>query len=230
MRRYPYCEEGENFFIKRWTKFWMRYAGLGAGGRIASRFAAFFVPPYKKRVRLASLSKNGFIESTAVIHHPELYLGDHCFIGDRVVLFERCGGGPITFGRHVQIYRDTILETGRKGYIEVGDHASVHPGCVLFSYVEPIKIGSGVMIASNCSLYSYDHGVASDELIRNQDPVSKGPISIGDESWLGCGAIVLSGVSIGQGAVIGAGSIVAHDVPDKGIAVGSPAKVVKIRP
>lgn len=208
----------------------MRYAGFGRrGGRVASRFAAFFVPPYKRRVCLASLNKNGFIESTASIHHPELYMGDHCFIGDRVVLFERRGGGPITFGRHVQIYRDTIIETGRNGYIEVGDYTSIHPGCVLFSYVEPIKIGSGVMIASHCSLYSYDHGVASHDLIRNQAPVSKGPISIGDESWLGCGAIILSGVTIGNGAVIGAGSIVTHDVPDNAIVVGSPARVVKIR-
>lgn len=187
------------------------------------------MPPYKERIRLAGMNKKGFIEPTAIVHHPGLHMGDHCFIGDRVVLFERLGGGAITFGSHVEIYRDTIIETGRNGYVEVGDQSSIHPGCIIFAYVEPIKIGSGVMLASNCALYSYDHGVAPHDLIRKQAPVSKGPIVIGDESWLGFGSIVLSGVTIGKGAVIGAGSVVTHDVPDYAIVAGVPARVVKMR-
>jgi acetyltransferase-like isoleucine patch superfamily enzyme len=58
---------------------------------------------------------------------------------------------------------------------------------------------------------------------------SKGSIVIGDEAWLGFGVIVLGGVRIGEGAVIGAGSVVTQDVPDGAIAMGVPARVVKMR-
>ena len=52
---------------------------------------------------------------------------------------------------------------------------------------------------------------------------------MGDDAWLGYGVIVLDGVRIGKGAVVGAGSVVTEDIPDGGIAVGVPARVVKMR-
>lgn len=229
--KYPY--EGKGCFSRRlaerWIRFWMRYAGHEKRGRLACRLAVMFCPPYKSRVRLASMNKKGFIEPSAIIHHPEFYLGDHCFIGDRVALFERRGGGKITFGKHVEIYRDTIIETGQDGYVEIGDWASIHPNCFIFAYLAPVKIGSGVMIAPRCSLFSYNHGLGANELIRKQAFVTKGPILIGDEAWIGVGSIVLSGVSIGKGAVIGAGSVVMNDIPDNAIAAGNPARVLKMR-
>lgn len=85
------------------------------------------------------------------------------------------------------------------------------------------------MIAANCAFYSYDHGVSPDQPVRNQPLQSKGPIVIGDDAWIGTGVIVLSGVNVGVGAVIGAGSVVTRDVPAGAIAVGNPAKVIKIR-
>ncbi len=58
---------------------------------------------------------------------------------------------------------------------------------------------------------------------------SKGPIIIGDDVWIGMNAIVLSGVTIGQGAVVAAGSVVTHDVPAYAIVGGNPAKIIKYR-
>ena len=71
------------------------------------------------------------------------------------------------------------------------------------------------MLAPNCALYSYDHSLASDKSIREQPPRTKGGIVINDEAWLGFGVIVLSGVKIGKGAAIGAGSVVVDDIPEK---------------
>jgi len=68
-----------------------------------------------------------------------------------------------------------------------------------------------------------------DELIKNQPLQTKGGILIEDNVWLGFGVIVLSGVRIGKGAVIGAGSVVTDDIPAGAIAVGVPARVVKMR-
>ena len=77
--------------------------------------------------------------------------------------------------------------------------------------------------------YPYDHGIAPNIPISEQPLHSKGGITIENGAWLGFGVIVLSGVRIGEGAVIGAGSVVTKDVLDGGVAVGVPARVVKVR-
>jgi acetyltransferase-like isoleucine patch superfamily enzyme len=218
-----------NILTKRWTRFWMRRAGLSRFGRIATRFATWFAPPHKARVGLARMNPQGYVAPSVTIYHSDLRLGANIFIDERVIIFQREGGGPIELGDRVYIYRDTIIETGHGGSLIVGPEASIHPRCQVNAYKAPIKIGSGVMIAPNCALYSYDHDVAPDEPVIAQPLVSKGGIVIGDSAWLGVGVIVLSGVKIGEGAVIGAGSVVTEDVPAGAIAVGAPARVVKMR-
>ena len=215
--------------MKAWSKFWMRMARIKGFKTLGMRIASWGVPPYKGRIWLSALSPHGFIESDAMIHHPDFRLGKHCFIGSRVVIFERKNGGTIKFDNCVEINNDTILETGMGGQISIGSNSSIHPGCYLFAYLSPIIIGSGVMLASQCALYSYDHGLSSETPIRLQSLSTKGSIEIGDEAWLGFGTIVLSGVKIGKGAAIGAGSVVTNDIPENAIAVGNPARVVKLR-
>ncbi len=207
----------------------MRYAGLSASGRLATRLATWFAPPHKERGPLARMNKRGFIEPTATIYHTNFRLGANCFIGDRVIIFQREDGGAVELGDHVYIYRDTIIETGVGGSLTIGSKSSIHPRCQLNANVEPISIGSGVMIAPNCSLYSYDHGTAAGKPIREQPLKSKGPIIIEDEVWLSVGVIVLGGVRIGKNAVIGAGSVVTKNVPEGAIAFGNPASVMRIR-
>jgi acetyltransferase-like isoleucine patch superfamily enzyme len=214
---------------RRWTRFWMRYAGLSFFGRVATRLATWFAPPHKARTSLARMNPQGYIAPSATIYHSDLRLGANIFIGDRVVIFERKIGGPMEIGDRVYIYRDVILETGWGGLLTIADDASIHPRCQLNAYVGPIHIGRGVMLAPNCALYSYDHSFAPECPIREQPLQTKGGIIIGDEAWLGVGVIVLDGVRIGQGAVIGAGSVVTEDVPDGAIALGMPARVVKMR-
>jgi acetyltransferase-like isoleucine patch superfamily enzyme len=175
------------------------------------------------------MNPRGYIAPSVTIYHSELRLGANVFMDERVVIFQRENAGPIEIGNRVYIYRDTILETGHGGYMKIGDDSSIHPRCQLNAYVSPIQIGSGVMIAPNCAFYSYDHGVVPDQPIRKQPLQSKGAIIIEDEAWIGFGVIVLSGVRIGKGAVVGAGSVITQDVPDYAIAAGVPAKVIKLR-
>jgi acetyltransferase-like isoleucine patch superfamily enzyme len=187
---------------------WMRFAGRGRLGRFANGMAALAAPPHKARTELAGMSANGFIAPDATLYHRNLRLGKNVFIGERVVLFERERNGSLTLGDRVYIYRDTILETGFGGSIRVHDHASIHPRCQINAFVADIEIGRGVMIAPNCVLYSYDHGILPHCEIRDQPFKSKGPIVIGDESWLGANVTVLSGVRVGRGAVLAAGAVV----------------------
>jgi acetyltransferase-like isoleucine patch superfamily enzyme len=217
------------FMSRYWSRFWMNFAGLGPGGRLATRMAILFALPHKARVYLAHMNKKGYVAPSSVIHHSELHLGSHVFMDDRVIIFQRTNGGPVMIGNEVCIYRDSILETGYGGTLTIGDKASIHPRCQINAYLSPIEIGPGVMMAPNCALYPYNHNVLPGRPIRKQPIYSKGGITIGAEAWLGFGVIVLGGVRIGEGAAVGAGSIVTEDIPDGAVAVGAPARVVKMR-
>ncbi len=207
----------------------MRHAGLSRLGRIATRFATWFTPPYYGRCPLSRLNPKGYISPSAAIHHAELRLGSHVFIGDRVTIFQDTDGGMAELGERVHLYGDTYIQTGQGGSLRIGPNTHIQPRCQFSAYKAAIQIGRDVQIAPNCGFYPYDHGVAPDQPIIAQPLQTKGDIIIDDDAWLGYGVIVLSGVRIGKGAVVGAGSVVTHDVPDGAIAVGSPARVVKMR-
>lgn len=213
----------------RWVRFWMRYAGLNKLGRLATCLATWFAPPHKSSTPLARMNPKGYIAPTATIYHTDLRLGANILIGDRVLIYQNKNGGPVELGDDVRILRDTIIETGFNGTLTVGPTTWIHPRCQLNAYVAPIEIGSGVDIAPNCSFYSYDHSFEPQRTIREQPLQTKGPIIIGDNVWLGVGVTVLSGVRIGNGAVVAAGALVTHDVPDGAIVAGSPARLIRMR-
>ncbi len=212
-----------------WMRFWARRGGPGPAGRMASRFTAWFAPPHLDQVPLAYLSPRGYIDADAIIFHSQLELGANVYMAPGVQVFQHVEGGAVTLGERAEIHRGVRLETGRGGYIQIGSFSGIHPGSQLMAFIEPILIGEGVMIAANVALYSYDHGMAPDALIRRQPIVSKGAITIGDNAWIGMGVIVLSGVTIGEGAVVAAGAVVTRDVPANAIAAGNPARIIKYR-
>jgi len=212
-----------------WSRFWMRFAHIGYGGRIATQIATWFVPPYKGRNRLARYHPKGYIAPNASIYHSQLQLGANIFIGDRVTIFEDRNSGSIELAERVRLYNDICIQTGEGGSVSIGAGTCIQPRCQLSAYKAPIQIGRGVQIAPNCGFYPYAHGIAPGESIAKQPLQTKGGITVDDDAWLGCGAIVLDGVRIGKGAVVGAGSVVTHDIPDGAIAVGVPARVVKLR-
>jgi acetyltransferase-like isoleucine patch superfamily enzyme len=215
--------------IRLWARFWMLWAGHRPLGRLAMRLAAWGAPPHRARNYLARLSPAGFISPTATLHHPGLSLGAHVFIGDRAIVYDAGGSGTVTLGDKVHVYSDACIETSQGGTVTLGPETSVHMRCQLMAHKGSIRIGRGVALAAGCALYPYDHGVEPGTPIRQQPINSRGDIVIHDEAWLGTGVIVLAGVTIGEGAVVGAGSVVTRDIPDFAVAVGSPARVVKHR-
>ncbi len=218
-----------NSFKHRWAFFWIERAGLSPMGRLAYRLAGCFLPPYKGRTYLAQRSPRGYVAPNAVIHHPQLQLGAHVFIGERVVIYQQCEGGAVTIGERVQIHNDTIIEVGPGGSVSIGANSAIQARCQLAAYQAAIQIGSNVQIAPNCAFYPYDHGLAADQPINEQPLHSRGDIVVGDGAWLGYGVVLLSGVRIGAGAVLGAGAVVTQDIPAGAIAVGAPARVIRMR-
>jgi acetyltransferase-like isoleucine patch superfamily enzyme len=214
---------------RRWTRFWMRWAGLSPAGRFAMRLAALGTPPFYRRIRLARMNPRGFVAPSATISHNNVRLGQHILIGERVLIYRDLAGGPVELASHVCLYDDTYIQTGQGGSVMIGEHTAIQRGCQFSAYKQTIIIGYGVQIAPHCSFYSYDHGMAPDELMSKQPLTSKGPIIIGDDVWIATGATVLSGVHIGDGAVVGAGAVVTKDVPAGAIVSGIPARVIKMR-
>ena len=89
----------------------------------------------------------------------------------------------------------------------------------------PVTIGDNVLIGPNSSLITIIHALTPDE--RNQGVMKARPITIGDNVWIAANETVLPGVEIGEGAVIGAGSVVTHSIPPHTLAAGNPCRVLR---
>jgi acetyltransferase-like isoleucine patch superfamily enzyme len=207
----------------------MRLAGRSPWGRVAARLAAWVVPPYKGRCLLAQQNVKGYISPRATIHHSDLRLGEHVYIGDGVVIYQDRDGGPVILAERVHLHDDIVIEIGPGGSLTIGARTHIQPRCQITAYESGIEIGQGVQIAPYCAFYSYDHGMAPGIPMSRQSLHAKGPIIVDNDAWLGVGVIVLSGIRIGKGAVVGAGAVVTHDVPDGAVVAGVPASIVKMR-
>jgi acetyltransferase-like isoleucine patch superfamily enzyme len=97
---------------------------------------------------------------------------------------------------------------------------------VEFNIQGRIEIGDDCLLASGCFFVDHDHGMQAGGPINSQ-PNEIGPIRLGKNVWMGARCIVLKGVHIGDGAVIGAGSVVTKSVPANEVWAGNPARTMR---
>lgn len=214
---------------RKWNRFWMRFAGTNRIGKVAASLSALGMPPFYGRSALCRYNKNGYISPHATIYHRKLKIGRHVYIDDNVMIYQDKGGEKVEIGDHVHLYRDTVLQNGLGGHLTIGESAHIQPRCQFSAYKGPIVIGQRAEIAPACAFYSYNHGMSTGMPIREQPISTKGGITLDDDVWLGYGVVVLDGVHIGRGAVVGAGSVVTKSIQADGMAVGNPARVIKMR-
>ena len=109
----------------------------------------------------------------------------------------------------------------------VGDNTGIFGTTIICS--KSITIGSKVLIAGGTHIYDTDFHSLDAEIRRdqNEDKNQSLPVSIGNQCWIGSRCIILKGVTIGDQAVIGAGSVVTKDVPPRQLWAGNPAKFIK---
>lgn len=127
-------------------------------------------------------------------------------------LFGQCGD-------HVWINQPMTLCRGKT--IHIGDFCYFNYGTTFVDDTD-IYIGNNVMFGPNVTICTTGHPIAPD---HRQDGMYSFPVHIGNGCWIGAGAIILAGVSIGDNSVIGAGSVVSRDIPANVLAVGQPCRV-----
>jgi maltose O-acetyltransferase len=111
--------------------------------------------------------------------------------------------------------------------IEIGDYSGIGVNCHVYG---PVKIGRDVMMGPDVIILTSSHYFDRLDIpmCKQGHPPSK-PVKINDDVWIGTRVIILPGVSVGKGAIIGAGAIVTKDVPDYAIVAGNPAKIIRFR-
>lgn len=124
--------------------------------------------------------------------------------------------------------RGVVLSTAATGRIVLEDNVYVGEYGVVTSNAE-IRIGRDTIIAPHVDLVDFNHGTADVAGTVLSQPVEARALRIGRDVWLGANVKVLCGVTIGDRSVVGAGAVVNRDVPERGVAVGVPARVIRLR-
>jgi acetyltransferase-like isoleucine patch superfamily enzyme len=178
---------------------------------------------------LGACGRNVVFGQNVVLRHPrKIRIGDNVVVDDNCLLDAKGDANRgIQIGSGVFLGRNTILSC-KNGDIELGDRTNIGFNCEVFS-ASRVVLGADSLLAAYCYIVGGDHDFSdTSKAVLEQGRVSKG-VTVGEGVWMGSGAKVLDGVSVGRHAIIGAQAVVRDDVPDYGVAVGVPAKVVTIR-
>jgi acetyltransferase-like isoleucine patch superfamily enzyme len=129
-------------------------------------------------------------------------------------------------GKKVLIFPGCILHWLEN--CRIGENVTIHDFCYIDA-IGGITIGDDVRIAHNCSVITGQHKYDVPDKTIIDSGYTTAAVSIGNDVWVGTGAVILQGVTINDGAVIGANAVVTRDVPAYTVAAGNPAAVIKNR-
>jgi acetyltransferase-like isoleucine patch superfamily enzyme len=171
---------------------------------------------------------NAYISPYAVIKRGRrIKLGKNVVVERDVTLWVDTTESYIAIGDDSYLSSQCILNTF-DGWISLGSNCSVNSYAILYGH-GGLHIGDDVRIAPQVMIMPMNHIYRDPQVvIRKQGILARG-VRIDDDVWLGAGAIILDGVTIGKGSIIGAGSVVTEEIPPYSVAVGVPAKVIKKR-
>jgi|AZIG01.1.fsa_nt_gi acetyltransferase-like isoleucine patch superfamily enzyme len=136
------------------------------------------------------------------------------------------GRAEIVLGNRVAFREGVFI--GGNGKLFIGDATSINENTII-ACTQYVEIGSNCMFAPRCYVLDVDHKFSDASIPINQQGYEQSPVKIGDDVWFGTGVVVVKGVTIGNGCVIAANSVVTEDIPAYSIAAGSPARVLRSR-
>jgi acetyltransferase-like isoleucine patch superfamily enzyme len=165
-------------------------------------------------------------------------IGKGCFLERRESFsrFRSQKNPGLSIGNKVQVYTWTTFNVEPNGYLSIGDD-TILVGAI-FMCADSIVIGSRCVLSYNVTIADCDFHPL-DPVLRHRDAIVNSPagdrtqrpqlitkpVNIGNDVWVGTGAIILKGVKIGNKATIAPGTVLSHDVPEGGFASGNPATI-----
>lgn len=174
---------------------------------------------------LGRIGQNCLIEKNVRFIVPQrIFLGDRVFIGENSYLSTMSPHGRIEIKDDVQIFRGSVFRAGQ-GKIVIHESVFITENVVLYGHAD-IEIGRYSGLGAGAKIFSGEH-IFDDPSVPIMAQEGRGnKVTIGNDVHVYASAILLSGVTIGDGAIIGAGAVVTKDIPSYSIAVGVPAKVI----
>ena len=148
------------------------------------------------------------------------------FIGPGVAL-EIGRKGRIELGRWSWVGHGTKLRC-HEGVISIGAKTVLGQECTISAY-QHVSIGRECVIADRVMLIDFDHGVVEVERPVRLQGIYKRDVRVGNNVWIGYGACILRGVTIGDNAIVGTSAVVTKDVPANAVVAGMPARVIRMR-
>jgi acetyltransferase-like isoleucine patch superfamily enzyme len=144
-------------------------------------------------------------------------------------------------GVRLEIGRNATLRIGRWAWIGDGSKIRVHEGevsigaktvmgqeCTISAY-QHVEIGRECIVADRVMLIDFDHGVVEVERPIRLQGIYKRDVRVGHNVWIGYGACILRGVTVGENSIVGTSTVVTRDVPENAVVGGSPARVIRMR-
>jgi maltose O-acetyltransferase len=110
--------------------------------------------------------------------------------------------------------------------VSAGDNCYLGAGVQLYPWDAPITLGNNVLIAAGVRMITRKHGFDNISLPISEQGYTNAPITVEDDVWIGFGAVILPGATIGRGSIIGASAVVTKDVEPYSIVGGVPARVI----
>jgi len=210
--------------------------------RLARAFLGLHIPVgpvtrpfFRSLYGLRATVRTSFSWLSRFLWHEPLFRSQCASVG-KGLLIERLPGiygqGKIILGEHVQISGLCSFAFLNRWIDEpqliIGDHTFIGHGCGI-AVASSIRIGKHCLLSGGVSVADYD-GHPTDALLRRTEPAQPEaikPVVIGDDVWIGLGAKIMKGVTIGDRSIVAAGAVVTKSVPEDVIVAGNPASVVK---
>ena len=149
-----------------------------------------------------------------------------CFVGPGVT-FEIGRGAVVRLGRWCWIGHGSKIRA-HEGVVEIGAKTVLGQECTISAF-QHVSIGRECIVADRVMLIDFDHGVVEVERPIRLQGIYKRDVHVGNNVWIGYGACVLRGVTVGDNCVIGTNTVVTKDVPDNAVVAGAPARVLRTR-
>jgi acetyltransferase-like isoleucine patch superfamily enzyme len=135
--------------------------------------------------------------------------------------------GRVDFGRFVWIGEGTKIRC-HEGLVEIGAKTVMGQECTISAY-KRVRIGEQCVIADRAMFIDFDHGVVEVERPIRRQGIYTREVEVGSNVWIGYGACILRGVSVGDNSIVGTNSVVTKDVPANAVVAGVPARIVRMR-